>query len=190
LNEDTYRLALPHFKLALGKLGTAGCDSKVTVRELIRYLVKTAKLDRAGKEIMKPYIRRFISDLEFDTQSLFASQRLNQSDTGGEEHDLPLVPLRSIFPAQSELRLVFNEARRKAPKHCREQLAYRHMIALTETFVGWALDSRTTSKQSAELLGWAEGMQRLATEVGPDWDPGPPERLSLIGFIGREVDPT
>jgi hypothetical protein len=61
------------------------------------------------------------------------------------------------------------------------------MIALADVFEGWALDDRAAPEQSARTLEWAESLRALAREVGPEWDPPQPERLSLIGFLGRKT---
>jgi hypothetical protein len=61
------------------------------------------------------------------------------------------------------------------------------MIALADTFEGWAIDERMTPEQSAKLVGWAESMRNLAEEVGPHWNPPTPEKLTLMGFLGRKA---
>ena len=86
-----------------------------------------------------------------------------------------------------ELRRIFDDASAPKAEHVREQLAYRHMVALADVFEGWALDKRLTLEQSVRALGWAESMRMLAIEVGPNWDPPAPKKLSLIGFLGRKV---
>lgn len=89
--------------------------------------------------------------------------------------------------SQDDLRRIFDEASAPASRHLREQLAHRHMIVLAEHFDGWALDRRLKPEQTARLVGWAESMRTLADEVGPDWDPPAPERLTLMGFLGRKL---
>ena len=69
----------------------------------------------------------------------------------------------------------------------RDQMAYRHMIALADFFEGWALDARMTPEQYAKLVGWAESLRRLADDVGPGWEPPAPDRLTLMGFPGRKA---
>lgn len=69
----------------------------------------------------------------------------------------------------------------------RHDHAHRHMMALAELFTGWALDGRFGPEQSASLLGWAEGWERLAEEVGPDWNPPEPVQLSLLQFLARSI---
>ena len=61
------------------------------------------------------------------------------------------------------------------------------MVALADTLEGWAMDKRMTPVQSAKLLGWAESLRQLAELVGPDWNPPEPQRLTLMGFLGRQV---
>ena len=87
--------------------------------------------------------------------------------------------------SQDDLRRIFEEASAPMSAHLREQLAYRHMIALADALEGWALDRRLTPEQTAMLVGWAESMRMLAEDVGPDWNPPKPERLTLMGFLGR-----
>ena len=71
------------------------------------------------------------------------------------------------------------------PPYFREELSHRHMLGLSDMFAGWALSRRFSPERMASLLGWAEGLQRLADDVGPSWDPPRPEIPSLIGSLGR-----
>jgi hypothetical protein len=89
--------------------------------------------------------------------------------------------------SDDQLRAIFEEAAKPMSSHIREQLAFRHMIALADNFEGWALDKRLSPEWTAKLVGWAESMRALAAEVGPDWNPPRPERLTLMGFLGRKV---
>jgi hypothetical protein len=93
-----------------------------------------------------------------------------------DEPDFHDKNLRRIFDDASEL---------DAPEHYREQLGYRHMTHLADVFEGWALDRNVSPEQSAKLVGWSDGLRRLAEEVGEGWSPPDPKRLSLIGFLGR-----
>jgi hypothetical protein len=86
-----------------------------------------------------------------------------------------------------ELRRIFDEAATLKNDDLRDQLAHRHMLALADAFDGWAMDAQVTPVQSAQLLGSAESLRQLAELVGPDWDPPEPERLSLFGFLARQV---
>jgi hypothetical protein len=86
-----------------------------------------------------------------------------------------------------DLRRIFDEAATLKNDHKREQLAFRHMVALADHFEGWAMDTRLSPEQTAQLLGWAESLRQLAELVGPDWNPPEPERLTLLGFLGRTV---
>jgi hypothetical protein len=86
-----------------------------------------------------------------------------------------------------DLQRIFDKAAALKNNHMREQLAYRHMIALADNFEGWAMDARMSPVQTAKLLGWAEQFRQLAELVGPDWNPPQPERLTLMGFLGRQV---
>ena len=89
--------------------------------------------------------------------------------------------------SNDELRRIFEEASGPMKEPIRDQMAYRHMIALADNFEGWALDARITPEQSAKLVGWAESLRRLADDVGPGWEPPTPDRLTLMGFLGRKV---
>ena len=62
------------------------------------------------------------------------------------------------------LEAIFTNTAAMTPSHVKPQLAYRHMIALADTFDGWAQDSRNSPEQSAQILGWAESMRRLAED--------------------------
>ena len=86
--------------------------------------------------------------------------------------------MRSIFEASSK----FGD-----PEHIRTQMAYRHMVGLADVLEGWALDRRMTPHQTARIAGWAEALRQLAAEVGPNWNPPTPPRMSLFGFLGRKV---
>jgi len=89
--------------------------------------------------------------------------------------------------SQNELHRIYEESAALKARDLRDQLAYRHMMVLADHFEGWALDKRVTQEQAAELMGLAENMRQLAELVGPDWDPPQPERLSLLGFLARNM---
>lgn len=89
------------------------------------------------------------------------------------------------MPSRDDLQSTFEKALASGGDHLHQELAHRHMLALADMFEGWSLDRRRTPTESAKLLGWAEGMRRMADKVGPDWDPPEPIRLSAIAFIGR-----
>jgi hypothetical protein len=89
--------------------------------------------------------------------------------------------------SDDELRRIFEETAALKARDSRDQLAYRHMLALADHFEGWALDKRLTPEQVAEFMGLAENMRQLAELVGPQWDPPRPEQLSLLGFMARNV---
>jgi hypothetical protein len=82
---------------------------------------------------------------------------------------------------------IFENATFMSTDHLKLQLAYRHMVALADTYDGWAQDRRMTPEKSAQLLGWAEGMRQMAEQVGPTWEPPTPATVSLVGFLGRMV---
>jgi len=89
--------------------------------------------------------------------------------------------------SDDELRRIFEETAALKARDSRDQLAYRHMLALADHFEGWALDQQVTPEQVAQLMGLAENMRQLAELVGPEWDPPRPEQLSLMGFLARRM---
>ncbi len=66
-----------------------------------------------------------------------------------------------------------------------QQLSYQQMIALADMFTGWALHKENDPKRTAWLAGVSEGLMAEADLLGPDWNPPEPEKLRLIGFMGR-----
>jgi hypothetical protein len=89
--------------------------------------------------------------------------------------------------SDDDLRRIFEETAALKAHDQRDQLAYRHMIALADHFDVWALDEEATREEAAELMGRAENMRQLAELVGPEWDPPRPEHLSFMGFLARRV---
>lgn len=89
--------------------------------------------------------------------------------------------------SNERLQRVFEDAARSNWPTAKEQLAYRHMLALADMWEGWSMDPRTSPQRTAQLLGWADALRRVAYEVGPDWDPPRPECLTLIGWMGRKA---
>ena len=83
------------------------------------------------------------------------------------------------------LEAIFQNTADMTPSHLKPQLAYRHMIALADSYDGWAQDQQMSPERSARLLGWADGMRRLASEVVPEWSPPTPATVSITGFLGR-----
>jgi hypothetical protein len=80
---------------------------------------------------------------------------------------------------------IFQNTAEMTPSHLKPELAHRHMVALADTYEGWAQDRLMSPERSAQLLGWAESLRRLADEVGPAWNPPNPPTVSIIGFLGR-----
>ena len=70
------------------------------------------------------------------------------------------------------------------PKTREERDGYEQMIALSDMLTGWALDKRNDPKRSAWLTGVSEGLMAEADQLGPDWDPPEPEKLTLLGCLG------
>lgn len=89
--------------------------------------------------------------------------------------------------SSNDLQRLFEETAALKANDPRDQLAYRHMLALADHFEGWALDKQVTPRQVAELMGHAENMRQLAQLVGPQWDPPRPDQLSLLGFLARTM---
>jgi len=89
--------------------------------------------------------------------------------------------------SEDELHRISEEAAALKSNDPRDQLAYRHMLALADHFEGWALDKQVSPAQVAILMGQAENMRQLAELVGPQWDPPRPEKLSLLGFLARTM---
>ena len=67
----------------------------------------------------------------------------------------------------------------------RQQLSHAKMNALANMFFGWALSGNFDPKQSAWYTGVAEGLLAEAELVGSDWNPPEPEKLGVIGVLGR-----
>ena len=64
------------------------------------------------------------------------------------------------------------------------QLSHDHMILMAETMVGWALSHPEGVER---WLVMSDQLRDLADEVGPDWNPSEPERLSAMGFLARRM---
>lgn len=107
----------------------------------------------------------------------------------GDDHSSQVNPSHGddCGSEHEHLRRIFEDASGPMKEPIRDQLAYRHMVALADNFEGWALYPETTPEQSAKLLGLSESLRRLSDEVGPDWDPPPPDHLTLLGFLGRKA---
>jgi hypothetical protein len=104
------------------------------------------------------------------------------------ETDRSAAPNADAYNTEADqLRHIFEQASGPMKEPIRDQLAYRHMVALADNFEGWALHPKTTPEQSAKLLGLSESLRRLSDEVGPDWDPPTPDHLTLLGFLGRKA---
>jgi len=89
-------------------------------------------------------------------------------------------------PRPASLRDMYDEAA-GGTGFDKAQLAHRHMLILADTFEGWAMAEGTKPSDTARLVGWSEVMRRLADEVGEDWNPPEPTKLSLCGFLGRTL---
>ena len=91
------------------------------------------------------------------------------------------------MPSLDDLARAFEEAAQSRWKGVAEQLSHLDMINLADTLTGWAMARGVNREWSARLLGWAETMQGLADEVGQDWKPPEPGKLSLIGSLARRL---
>ena len=91
------------------------------------------------------------------------------------------------MPSRGPLADIFDQASSCPASNVKDELSYDRMLALADTFEGWSMDRRFGPEQSAKCLGYAEGLRRIADEVGPSWDPPEPEHLSAIGFLARQI---
>ena len=66
-----------------------------------------------------------------------------------------------------------------------DELSYDDMHRLADMFEGWSMGRRMRPKDSAQLLGWAEGMRNLANRLGQDWNPECPEPLPVLAFMAK-----
>ncbi len=109
---------------------------------------------------------------------------------GGRFHLIADLPRPTISKAKAMaerevLEAILQHTAEMTPTHLKPELAHRHMVALADTYEGWAQDRRMSPERSARLLGWADGLRRLADELGPEWNPPTPPTVSAIGFLGR-----
>jgi hypothetical protein len=64
------------------------------------------------------------------------------------------------------------------------------MMRLADMYEGWAQDRRLAPLDTARLLGWADGMRTLASEVGADYEPPasvPGEPVPLTKFLANSM---
>jgi hypothetical protein len=92
--------------------------------------------------------------------------------------------------SRDELQRIFDEAASSFAASNRKQLSYDDMLDMADVFEGWAQDERISVEKAAMILGWAEGLRRLADEVGPEWNPPEPDKLNIMGFIARKIAET
>jgi hypothetical protein len=83
-DEDTYRKALPHFRAGVAHFAEAGRDIAQMVRSLVQFLASNG-MDRPAIERMKPYIARFITDVQAgkETIDVPGSDGNLEQDSGG-----------------------------------------------------------------------------------------------------------
>jgi hypothetical protein len=97
-------------------------------------------------------------------------------------------------PSPEELARLFDEAASSNWENCEAELSHDDMLYLADLFTGWAMNGKTELHWSVKLLGWAEIFERLATEVGPEWDPpeihlSPRDCRSSASLRGRASQP-
>ena len=92
---------------------------------------------------------------------------------------------KSEIPSRDDLLEMMDQSAKLDINHLIEELNYSHMLALANSYEGWAQGERTSIENSAKLLGAATGFRRLADEVGPSWSPPEPDHISLIGAVAR-----
>lgn len=63
-NEETYKAAKPHFIYGVSHFNQAGVDISEMVKALVRSLVKDYGLERETVDNMRPYIKRFVADVQ------------------------------------------------------------------------------------------------------------------------------
>jgi len=79
---------------------------------------------------------------------------------------------------------IFEEASRPGPglETLKEEVGYRHLVALADMYTEWTLDERLSPEQKAQCLGRAKAVRSVAEDVGPDWNPPRPEDLSVLAI--------
>ena len=139
-------------------------------------------LSRAERSKLIRRLERKASDLRFDRETRETLARRARNLRKVQKY-LDAKTARNRTP--ETLKRLFDQTAATLPRHCKNELSHRHMIALAELYESWVFDRRLSPEQTTSLLGMAEATRRLADEVGPDWDPPPPEKLSVLGYLGR-----
>ena len=136
-----------------------------------------------GARIVEPSRRR----LSIEERVALADrlERLANSENASQEWRAKWLRhadnLRAINQRLLERRAEADKAGRSL---LREQLSHDHMILLAEAMVGWALSD---PERVERWLALSDQLRDLADEVGPDWNPPEPERLSAMGFLARRM---
>lgn len=68
------------------------------------------------------------------------------------------------------------------------QLSYQQMHCLALQFEHWVESEQVEVEQLDKLSQWARALRELAEELGEHWTPPKPDKLSIIGFMGRKVE--
>lgn len=84
-DEKTYEKAKPFFKAGAAHFASAGRDIAEMVRELVKYLAETAKLTRGAIEAMRPYIKRFVEDVQSGKETINAPSVGENLERGGRD---------------------------------------------------------------------------------------------------------
>ena len=87
--------------------------------------------------------------------------------------------------SDEQLKEIYRSACQLPSNSAREQLSYHQMLYLGDVFEGWAQSKNVSRKNSANYLGYAEAIRKLADEVGPDWCPPEPRTLDILGRMAR-----
>ncbi|MFA5951549.1 MAG: LPD38 domain-containing protein [Hyphomicrobium sp.] len=80
-DEETYAKAKPLFMSGVAHFAEAGRDVRQMLNELVKYLIQTAKMDRATVHEMRDYLKQFASDVQSGAIDLNAEQADNEQPT-------------------------------------------------------------------------------------------------------------
>ncbi|MCA1458106.1 hypothetical protein I6F35_33775 [Bradyrhizobium sp. BRP22] len=84
-DDETYAKAKPFFMAGVAHFAEAGRDVKAMLDELVKYLVQTAKMDRAAINAMRPYLIRFAQDVRSGAIDLSAQETDNGAAESADE---------------------------------------------------------------------------------------------------------
>ena len=69
----------------------------------------------------------------------------------------------------------------------KKQLSFSRMLAVAHNYYEWISDPNFGDNHTHKFKQMANSILLIAHEVGPKWDPPDPEKISLIGFLGRKL---